>query len=114
MHASVLSLLCLQIYSSYKDETGCDLGPFAAMLQCLHLDTPLLEQKNTKKLYVIKKNKNKTKIVCVSSWGKFWTEDTKRLENLAATFAEPGGKSWVSGAKLGSAHTSCTQYHVRG
>ena len=28
-----------------------DLQPFAAVLQCLHLDTPLLEQQNTKKLY---------------------------------------------------------------
>ena len=28
-----------------------DLGPFAAELQYLHLDTPLLEQQNTKKLY---------------------------------------------------------------
>ena len=30
---------------------GWGLGPFAAMLQSLHLDTPLLEQQNTKKLY---------------------------------------------------------------
>ena len=33
-----------------------DLGPFAAELQYLHLDTPLLEQQNTKKLYVTKNN----------------------------------------------------------
>ena len=26
-------------------------------MQCLHLDTPLLEQQNTKKLYVIKNNR---------------------------------------------------------
>ena len=30
-------------------ETGWDLGPFAAVLQCLHLDTPPLEQQKTKK-----------------------------------------------------------------
>ena len=31
-------------------ETGWELGPFAAVLQCLHLDTPLLDQQNIKKL----------------------------------------------------------------
>ena len=31
-----------------------DLGPFAAMLQCLQLDTPFLKQQNTKKLYRLK------------------------------------------------------------
>ena len=31
-------------------ETGWDLEPCAAMLQCLHLDTPLPEQQNAKKL----------------------------------------------------------------
>ena len=33
-----------------------DLGSFAAVLQCLHLDKPLLEQQNTNKLYGIKNN----------------------------------------------------------
>ena len=37
-------------------ETGWDLGPFAVMLQCLHLDKPLLQQQNTKKLYGTKNN----------------------------------------------------------
>ena len=37
-------------------ETGWDLGPFAAGLQCLHLDTPLLQQQNTKKLSGTKNN----------------------------------------------------------
>ena len=36
-------------------EKGWDLGPFAAVLQCLHLDTRLLEQQNTKKLCGTKK-----------------------------------------------------------
>ena len=34
-----------------RAEIGWDLGPFAAVLQGLHLDTPLLQQQNTKKLY---------------------------------------------------------------
>ena len=33
-----------------------DLGPFAEVLQCLHLDTPLLQKQNTKKLYGTKNN----------------------------------------------------------
>ena len=37
-------------------ETGWDLGPSAAVLQCLYLDTPLLQQQNTKKLYGTKNN----------------------------------------------------------
>ena len=37
-------------------QTGWDLGPFAAVLQCLHLDKPLLKQQNTKKLYGAKNN----------------------------------------------------------
>ena len=52
-------------------ETSWDLGPFAAVLQCLHLDTHLLEQQNTKKPRGTKKN-------CVhGSWDKFWTKDTE-------------------------------------
>ena len=37
------------------------------LLQCMRLDTPLLQQQNTKKLYGIKNN-----------WSKFWTKDTRR------------------------------------
>ena len=40
-----------------------DLRPFAAVLQSLHLDTPLLELQNTKKLYA-------TKINCVQAVGE--------------------------------------------
>ena len=34
-------------------ETGWDLALFAAVLQCLHLDIPLLEPQNTKKLLLL-------------------------------------------------------------
>ena len=34
-------------------ETAWDLALFAAVLQCLHLDVPLLEQQNTKKLLLL-------------------------------------------------------------
>ena len=32
-------------------ETGWDQAPFATVLQCLHLDTPLLQQQRLKKMY---------------------------------------------------------------
>ena len=64
-----------------------DLEPFAKGLQCLHLDTPLFKQQNTKKLYGTKIN------ACMCSWGKFWTKDTKRPKIPNATFEEPGAKA---------------------
>ena len=36
--------------TSPEHETGWDLGPFAAVLQCLHLDKRLLHLRITKKL----------------------------------------------------------------
>lgn len=51
-----------------------DLGPFAAMLRCLHLSTPLLERQHTKKLCG-------TITVCMPSWGKFWTPKIQRDQN---------------------------------
>ena len=49
-----LSLLLL--YSGLLLREAEDLGPLAAVLRCLHLDTLLLEQQNTKKLYGTKSN----------------------------------------------------------
>ena len=42
---------------SFGHEMGWDLEPFAARLQCLHLDTPLLEQQDTKKLDVTRNDR---------------------------------------------------------
>ena len=66
---------------------GCGLGPFAAMLQSLHLDTPLLEQQNTKKLYGTTNN-------CMhAQWGQILApKETKKKKNPAA-LKEPGGKT---------------------
>ena len=46
----------LQEKDFFASETGWNLGPFAAMLQSLHLYMPLLELQNTKKLQEIKIN----------------------------------------------------------
>ena len=42
-----------------------DQGPFAAMLQCLHLDKTLFQQQSTKKLKGTRNN-------CKCSWDNFW------------------------------------------
>ena len=41
---------CTLVNVGRLTETGWDLGPFAVVLQCLHLDICLLELQNTKKL----------------------------------------------------------------
>lgn len=61
-------------------ETGWDPGPFTAVLQCLHLDIPLLENK-------IKENCMGLKTaVCTHSWGRFWdpkdNKETKKTTLL--------------------------------
>ena len=90
------------------NETGWDLGPFAEVLQCLHLDTPLLEQQNTKKLYGTKNN-------CVHApVGQILDpKDTKRPKNPTATFEEPRANTGCWEQKQGLEHAPCTQHHLR-
>ena len=76
-------------------ETSWNLGPFApAVLQCLHLDIPLLEQQNTKKLYG-------TENSCMHAWlGQIRTKRYKRQNKKpTATSEELRAKCWVLGAK---------------
>jgi len=68
-------------------ETGWDLGPCAARLQCLYLDTPLLEQ-NIKKLYGTKNNG-----MHIQLGQTLDPKDTRRPKNPTATFEEPGAKA---------------------
>ena len=64
-----------------------DLGLFAAVLQCLHLDTPLLEQQNTKKLDGTKNN-------CMHmQLGQILDKRYKDQKNPTATFEEPRAKA---------------------
>ena len=84
-----------------------DLAPFAAVLQCLQLDTPLLEQQNTSKLYRTKNN-------CVQAWlgQSMDPEDMKRPKHPTTTFEEPGGKKiGCQEQKQGTTHALCTQHH---
>ena len=66
------------------------LGPetFAAVLQCLHLDTPLVKQQNTKKLYGTKNNYVHAQLGQILD-----PKCTKRPKSLSATFEEPGAKT---------------------
>ena len=78
------------------NETGWDLGPFAAALQCLHLDTPLLEQQNIEKLYGTKNN-------CVHGQLEqiLDPKDTKRPKRPNCHFWGAWSKNRVSGVKAG-------------
>jgi len=81
-------------------QTGWDLGPFAVVLQCLHLDTSLLKQQNTKKLC-------KTERMC--SWGRL-DKRYKSPKNPSATFEEPGVKKQRVRSKSRVLHMPpCTQ-----
>ena len=82
----------------------CGLGPFGAMFQSFHLDTPLLEQQNTKKLYGTTNN-------CMhAQWG-FSNSGPKRYKRYKkkkkkpAALKEPGGKTWCWEQKQDIAQT---------
>ena len=56
MNFDIFTFISKVLYTVIQSETGWDLGPFAAVLQCFHLGTPLLQQQNTKKLSGTKNN----------------------------------------------------------
>ena len=84
----------MSVESLRGKETG--LGPFAGVLQCLYLDTPLLQQQNTKKLYGTKNN-----CVHVHLWQILDPKDTKRPKIPTATFEEPSAKTGYQEHKQG-------------
>ena len=74
---------------------GWDRDP---LLQCLHLDTPLLEQQNTKKLYGTENNSVHAQL------GKILEpKDTKRPKTPTATFEGSGTKTGGWEQKQGTA-----------
>ena len=75
-------------------ETGWDLGPCAARLQCLYLDTALLEQ-NIKKLYGTKNN-----AMHIQLGQTLDPKDTRRPKNPTATLKNLEQKQ-------GTAHALC-------
>ena len=68
-----------------SDLTGWGLGPFAAVLQCLHLDTSHLKQQNTEKPYRTKNN-----YMYVAAGANSGPRIQKRLKPPTATSEEPG------------------------
>ena len=89
-------------------ETGWDLGPFAAGLQCLHLDTPLSSSNEIQRNYMALKI-----TTGMRSWGKLWTKRYKRPKLSTATSAELGAKTGCLEQKQGTAHAPCI-HHLRG
>ena len=71
----------------------------ACKKKSIHLDIPLLQQQNAKKLYGTKDN------TVHSTWDKFGTQGTKRLKNPTVTFEEPGAKAGYCTCLL---HTTLT------
>ena len=82
------------LHRHHETETGWDLGPFAAGLLCLHLDTPLLEQQDTKKLYGTKNNCGQVQLGQI-----LHPKDTKRPKIPTASFEEPEEQEHVVGSK---------------
>ena len=84
-----------------RTETGWDLGHFAAVLQSLDLDTPLLQQQNSKKLHGPKNN-------CVpAQLGQILDpKDTKRPKSPPDIFEDPGAKTECQEQKQTPIHTT--------
>ena len=97
------------LHRHHETETGWDLGPFAAGLLCLHLDTPLLEQQDTKKLYGIKNNCRQVQLGQI-----LHPKDTKRPKIPTASFEEPEEQERCWEQKQGTVHAPCTQHHLSG
>ena len=88
-------------------ETSWDVEPFAAGLQCLHLDTPLLEQLN-----INTKKRMRLKTVCMCSWNKCWTQRDKKKKNKknpTATSEKPGAKARAEEQRQSAARAPRTQ-----
>ena len=62
--ASVWECISFLGWSGLVSGQAWDVGSFAAVLQCLHLDKPLLQKQNTEKLYRLKIT------MCMCNWGK--------------------------------------------
>ena len=83
-----------------------DLGPFAAGLQSLHLDTALLQIQNTKKLHGTKNN-----FVCaVQANSAPKDQERNKQTNPTAISEEAGAKTGRREQKQGTAHAPCTQH----
>ena len=74
------------------------VGTWDPLLQCLSLDTPLLEQQNTKKPYRTKNNCRPAQLA------KFWTKDTKRAKNLTVLLKILKQKQGMGSTEQGTAH----------
>ena len=77
--------------------------------QCFHLDTTLLQQQNTKKVYGTKNEYVHEQLGQILD-----PKDTKRPKNPTATFEEPGTKTGCLKQKKSIMHVPCTHHHLRG
>ena len=76
-------------------EISWDVGPFAAGLQCLHLDTPLFKHQNIKKLHGIKNHCMHTQL------GQLLDKRHKETKKPICHFGKAQSKTRGLGAKAG-------------
>ena len=90
-------------------EKGWDMEPFAAGLQCLPLDTSLLEQQNinTKKLYETKNNCVHVQLEQMLDPKD--TETNKQTKKPIATSEKPGAKARGQEQRQSATCAPCTQ-----
>ena len=92
------------MWGPLRVETSWDLGPFAAVL-----DTPLLKQQNTKKLYGTKNNCVHAQLGQILDPKRY-----KRPKNPTSTSEEPRAKTGCWEQKQGTEHAPGSQQHLRG
>ena len=81
-------------------------GTWNPLLRCLHLDTPLLQQQNIKKLPGTKNN-------CMhAQLQEILDKRYKETKKSTTTFEEPGVKTGCWEQNEGTMHALSTQYHI--
>ena len=87
-------------------------GTWDPLLQCLYLDTPVLEQQNTEKLYG---TENASLPIWANSRPKRYKETKKTNYHFfpTTTFEDPGAKTGGGEQKQGTAHAPCILHHLR-
>ena len=100
---SVLSLLKVQAQSLVR-RWFCNQGPLAAVLQSLHLDTPLLRLQNAKTPYGTKNNYMRAAIGI--NFGPKDTKTKKKTQQNQLPFLKSWEHKTVLGAK--AMHWACT------
>ena len=83
------------------------VGTWDPLLQCLSLDTPLLEQQNTKKRYRTKNNCGQ------AQWAQILDKRYKESKKPNCTFEDLEAKAGDGEHRAGYCTPPCTQHHLK-